>query len=134
MNLYATVRDAQGHAVPNLTKDDFTLEEDGRPQTIRYFSHETALPLTVGLLVDTSISQRRVLAEERAASLRFLSQVLRSDQDRAFIIHFDRTVELLQDLTASREKLAAALAQLDTPKGQQGGTALYDSVLWRPKI
>jgi VWFA-related protein len=136
VNLYATVRDAQGHVVPNLTKDDFTLEEDGRPQTIRYFSRETALPLTVGLLVDTSISQRRVLAEERAASFRFLNQVLRSDQDRAFIIHFDRTVELLQDLTSSREKLGAALAQLDTPKRQpgkpswsEGGTALYDSVL-----
>jgi VWFA-related protein len=54
VNLYATVRDAQGHVVPNLTKDDFTIEEDGRPQTIRYFSRETALPLTVGLLVDTS--------------------------------------------------------------------------------
>ena len=129
VNLYATVRDAQGHTVPNLTKDDFTLEEDGRPQTIRYFSRETALPLTVGLLVDTSVSQRRVLAEERSASLRFLNQVLRSDQDRAFIIHFDRTVELLQDLTSSREKLGAALAQLDTPKRQQGGTTLYDSVL-----
>jgi VWFA-related protein len=136
VNLYATVRDAQGHTVPNLTKDDFSLEEDGRPQTIRYFSRETALPLTVGLLVDTSVSQRRVLAEERAASLRFLNQVLRSDQDRAFIIHFDRTVELLQDLTSSREKLGAALARLDTPKRQpgkpswsEGGTALYDSVL-----
>jgi VWFA-related protein len=143
VNLFATVRDAQGHVVQNLTKDDFTLEEDGRPQVIRYFSNESGLPLTLGLLVDTSVSQRRVLAEERTASYRFLSQVLRPDQDRAFIIHFDREVELLQDLTASREQLDQALARLHTPqrlqRGQRkgpdigqwalGGTALYDSIL-----
>jgi len=135
VNLFVAVRDAQGHVVPNLTKDDFTLE-DGRPQTICYFSRESALPLTIGLLVDTSISQRRVLGEERAASYRFLNQVLRSDQDRGFILHFDRTVELLQDLTSAREKLGAALTRLDISKRQpgkpswsEGGTALYDSVL-----
>ena len=142
VNLFATVRDAQGHVVSNLTQDDFILEEDGRPQTIRYFSRESGLPLTLGLLIDTSVSQRRVLAEERTASYRFLSQVLRPDQDRAFIIHFDREVELLQDLTSSREKLDDALAQLQTPQRPAsqtwrpeigrwalGGTALYDSVL-----
>jgi len=136
VNLFAIVRDDQGRVVYNLTQDDFTLEEDGRPQTIRYFSRESGLPLTLGLLVDTSVSQRRVLGEERTASFRFLGQVLRSDQDRAFVIHFDREVELLQDLTSSREKLGEALAHLETPKRQrgkptwsQGGTALYDSVL-----
>jgi VWFA-related protein len=136
VNLFPIVRDAQGRVVHNLTKDDFALDEDGRPQTIRYFSQESGLPLTIGLLIDTSISQRRVLGEERAASFRFLTQVLGSDKDRAFIIHFDREVELLQDLTSSREKLGNALARLDTPKRQpgkpswtQGGTDLYDSVL-----
>ena len=136
VSLFATVRDTQGHVVPNLTKEDFTLEEDGRPQTIRYFSQESGLPLTLGLLIDTSVSQRRVLAEERSASYRFLTQVLRPDKDRAFLIHFDRVVELLQDLTASREKLGNALARLATPKRQpgkpawsEGGTDLYDSVL-----
>jgi VWFA-related protein len=142
INLFATVRDVEGHVVPNLTKDDFTLEEDGRPQTIRYFSQESGLPLTLGLLIDTSISQRRVLAEERSASHRFLSQVLRPDMDRAFLIHFDREVELLQDLTSSRDQLDQALARLETPKlptrkrgdpkvglWALGGTALYDSVL-----
>jgi len=136
VNLFAMVRDNQGRVVHNLTQDDFTLEEDGRPQTISYFSQESGLPLTLGLLVDTSISQRRLLGEERTASLRFLGQVLRSDHDRAFVIHFDREVELLQDLTSSREKLGDALAHLETPKRQrgkpswsQGGTALYDSVL-----
>ena len=91
------------------TKDDFTLEEDGHPQTIRYFSQESGQPLTLGLLLDTSISQRRVLGEERTSSLRFLSQVLRPDKDRAFVIHFDRVVELLQDLTSSRENRHAGL-------------------------
>ena len=143
VNLFATVHDSQGHVVQNLTKDDFTLEEDGRPQTIRYFSQESDLPLTVGLLIDTSLSQRRVLAEERSASYRFLSQVLRPDKDRAFVIHFDREVELLQDLTSSRQKLQDALSQLETPARDHGrrrggpdighfggaGTELYDSVL-----
>jgi len=145
VNLFATVRDVQGHAVHDLAKDDFDLEEDGHPQVIRYFSLDSGLPLTLGLLVDTSISQRRVLGEERTASYRFLSQVLRPDQDRAFVIHFDRDVELLADLTSSREKLGDALARLETPDRRArnerkrggpdigrwalGGTALYDSIL-----
>jgi VWFA-related protein len=142
VNLFATVRDTQGRLVHNLTKDDFAVTEDGRPQTIRYFSQESGLPLTIGLLIDTSISQKRLLAEERTASYRFLTQVLRPDQDRAFVIHFDRNVELLQDLTASREQLDQALARLQIPKllprkhgdpkvgrWSLGGTDLYDSVL-----
>jgi len=95
VNVFATVRDKHGEIVPNLTKDDFTLEEDGRPQTIRYFTRETDLPLTLGLLVDTSMSQRRVLDQERSASYTFLDQVLRPNKDMAFVIHFDREVELL---------------------------------------
>jgi VWFA-related protein len=66
--------------------------------------------------VDTSLSQRRVLGEERSASESFLVQMLREDKDKAFVIHFDREVELLQDLTASHEKLRAALESLDTPR------------------
>lgn len=77
VNVLATVHGKDGHIVSNLSKDDFVLSEDGRPQTIRYFSRETDLPLTLGLLVDTSLSQRRVLGEERTASYRFLEQVLR---------------------------------------------------------
>jgi VWFA-related protein len=134
VNLFAIVRDDQGRVVHDLTKGDFTLEEEGRPQTIRYFSQETGLPLTLGVLVDTSISQRRLLAEERTSSYRFLNQVLRSDQDRAFVMHFDREVELLQDLTPVREKLADALARLAVPRpvphrSDPGGTTLYDAVL-----
>jgi VWFA-related protein len=104
--------------------------------------------LTLGLLVDTSLSQRRVLEQERSASSTFLDQVLRVNKDTAFVIHFDREVELLQDLTSSRQKLEAALGLLQTPQrsdegggnspdsypgrrragGGGGGTHLYDAV------
>ncbi len=121
VNLFATVRNKDGQIVRNLTKDDFTLEEDGRPQMIRYFAQQSDLPLTLGLLVDTSGSERRMLGTERQASYTFLEQVLRPDKDKAFLIHFDRDVELLQDLTSSRERLEKALALLETPDSGQGG-------------
>jgi VWFA-related protein len=114
VNLFATVRDKRDQIVRDLTRDDFELEEDGRPQSIRYFSQQSNLPLTLGLLIDTSMSERRRLGEERQASLKFLEQVLRPDRDRAFLIHFDHEVELLQDVTSSRERLEKALASLDT--------------------
>jgi VWFA-related protein len=119
VNVLATVRDKHGKIVKDLTKDDFIMTEDGRPQTIRYFTKESDLPLTLGLLVDTSLSQRRVLDQEKSASHGFLDQMLRVDKDQAFIIHFDREVELLQDLTSSRDKLEVALEQLQTPQFTQ---------------
>jgi VWFA-related protein len=152
VSVFATVHDKHGKIVSNLQKDDFTLDEEGRPQTIRYFSRETDLPLTLGLLVDTSMSQRRVLGEERTASYKFFDRVLREDKDQAFVIHFDREIELLQDLTPSRKKLEAALGQLELSQQERpqwggggsgggggqgrgnrghrgGGTTLYDAVL-----
>src|ERR1700720_2111429 len=65
VSVLATVRDKQGKIVADLTKDDFDLAEESRPQKIRYFSRETELPLTLGLLGDTSLSQLQVLGEER---------------------------------------------------------------------
>lgn len=121
VNVFATVRDKKGMVVRNLTKDDFLLEEDGRPQTIQYFSQETDLPLTLGLLVDTSMSQRSVLEQERTASYAFLDHMLREDKDKAFLIHFDHEVELLQDLTPSRQKLESALELLQTPDRDSSG-------------
>jgi VWFA-related protein len=150
VNVLATVHDKSGKVVSILGKDDFDLAEDGRPQKILYFSRDTDLPLTLGLLVDTSLSQRDVLSDERRSSYRFLETVLREDKDHAFVIHFDREVELLQDLTASRDKLERALDQLELPQRQQQGgggfpgqggggyprrgmggpgTTLYDSIL-----
>jgi VWFA-related protein len=115
VTLYATVRDKKDKIINTLNKDNFKLDEDGRPQTISYFTKESDLPLTLGLLVDTSLSQRRVLDSERDASDGFLSKMLRPDKDQAFLIHFDREVELLQDLTNSRNKLRAGLQLLQTP-------------------
>jgi VWFA-related protein len=126
VNVFANVRDKKGEIVKGLTKDDFLLDEDGVKQTIRYFSQESDLPLTLGLLVDTSGSQRRLIEEERSASYRFFEQVLREDKDMAFVIHFDYEVELLQDLTNSRKLLEQALENLEAPQQlrrnrQQGG-------------
>ncbi|MCU1219639.1 MAG: von Willebrand factor, type [Candidatus Angelobacter sp.] len=121
VNVPATVRDKHGKIVNNLTKDDFVLEEDGRPQTLHYFSQESSLPLTLGLLVDTSMSQRRVLGQERTASSSFIDQMLRPDKDKAFLIHFDHEVELDQDLTSSKENLRSALASLQSPQFAQTG-------------
>jgi len=126
VNVLTTVRDKHGKLINNLSQDDFVLDEDGRQQSIKYFSRETDLPLTLGLLVDTSLSQRRVLEQERSASGSFVDKVLREDKDKAFLIHFDREVELLQDLTSSREKLQAGLRLLQTSAPDQdrsGGSA-----------
>lgn len=120
VNVFATVHDKHGKVISNLTKDDFSLEEDGRPQTISFFTRESDLALRLGLLVDTSLSQRRVLDQERSASYSFLDHLLREDKDLAFIIHFDKEVELLQDFTPSRPKLQAALQSLQTPQFQGG--------------
>jgi VWFA-related protein len=121
VSVLATVRDKHGKIISNLTKDDFQVDEDGRPQAINYFAHESDLPLRLGLLVDTSLSQRRVLDQERNASYSFLDKLLRQDKDLAFVIHFDREVELLQDFTPSRPQLQAALQKLSTPQFDSGG-------------
>jgi hypothetical protein len=145
VTLYATVRDKHGKIAPTLNKTDFTINEDGKPQTISYFAQETNLPLTLGLLVDTSMSQAKVLDSERDASYTFLDHMLREDKDKAFVIHFDREVELLQDVTGSKPKLQAGLQLLaidqhnsnsdDDNQGEGrgrgyrgGGTHLYDAV------
>jgi VWFA-related protein len=138
VTLYATVRDKKGKLISDLNKGDFTLDEDGRPQTISNFVRDTDVPLTLGLLVDTSYSQRGVIDDERNASYTFLDHMLR-DKDRAFVIHFDHQVELLQDLTLSRPKLQEALQLLDAapretsdsddePSQRHAGTLLYDAV------
>lgn len=120
----ATVRDKHKQIVRNLNKDDFVLDEDGRPQAIRYFNEDPNVALHLGLLVDTSYSQRRVLEDERHASFIFLNQMLH-DKNLAFILHFDKQVELLQDFTAARDKLDAALdsLQIAQPSEDRGSTS-----------
>ncbi|MBV9405551.1 MAG: VWA domain-containing protein, partial [Acidobacteriaceae bacterium] len=132
VNVFATVRDKQGRIVRDLKKDDFTILENGKPQVIRYFSQESDLPLTIGLLVDTSLSQTRVLEDERGASYRFLDQVLRESKDQAVIVQFDQAVIIRQGLTRSHKNLQDTLSLLDSPNAQDAqngsGTLLYDAV------
>jgi VWFA-related protein len=123
VQVFASVRDGKGTIVKDLDKADFTLTEDGKPQNIQYFSRESNLPLTLGLLVDTSLSQRNVLGDEKRASYKFFEQVLREDKDQGFVIHFDREVELLADLTSSRKNLDKGLDLLEIgSRGDSGGS------------
>jgi VWFA-related protein len=126
VSILTPVRDKSGRIVKDLNMDDFVLFEDGAPQKIRYFSRETDLPLTVGLLVDTSRSQIGILRQEGRASWTFLEQVLRPERDQAFVAHFDERVEILQGLTSSRSELADALRRLSIPGHE--ATLIYSAV------
>ena len=149
VTLPVVVRDKKGKIVSGLTKDDFILTEDGRPETIRYFTLDTNLPLTLALDVDTSGSMRDALDAERTASTSFLDNMLTQPTDKAAVLHFDREVELLEDLTSQKPKLNEALNQLgptaaadpDAGSGsgsgsgndqgssqRRGGTTLYDAI------
>jgi VWFA-related protein len=156
VNLPVIVRDKNGALIQNLTKDDFALRVDGQPQIIRYFDKDNDLPLTLGLLVDTSGSVRSALDDERLASGSFFDQMMTAPTgrtpDQAFLIEFAHEADLLQDLTASRPKLRAALDQVgaenrdnqDASNGNSGsggyghhrgggfhgggGTTLYDAI------
>jgi VWFA-related protein len=149
--LPVTVRDKKGAVVANLKMDDFTLQEDGRPQVIKSFSHETNLPFRLGLLVDTSRSMEGAIPGERTATGKFIDQMLSQPADKAFLLHFDHEVELLQDFTASKTKLHHELDDMkattssgegsggdsgsrgdgDSGEGHRrrgGGTQMYDAI------
>lgn len=126
VTLFATVHDADGKVVKDLTPDDFVLQEDDVPQKIEYFSQESDLPLTIGLLVDTSRSQAGVLEQERRASYTFLDQVLREGKDQAFVVHFDIQVGTLQGPTSSRDALELALARLKIP--ERDSTLVFSAI------
>jgi len=134
VNVLATVRDKKAQFIRDLSKDDFSLLEDGRPQTIKYFSTESNLPLTIGLMVDTSMSQVHVLDAERGASFRFIDQVLRENKDKVFVMQFDMNVKTMQALTGSRADLQESLKMVNTPTKNElrsqygGGTLLYDAL------
>lgn len=140
VSILASVRDKRGALIPNLQKDDFTVLEEGKPQPIKYFTRETDLPLTIGLLVDVSGSQRNLIDIERSAASRFFSEVLRK-KDEAFLISFGEETELLQDYTGSPRLLNEGLNQLRVSSGVSGihpgpvptisqprGTVLYDAI------
>ncbi len=147
VQLFFNVKDKHGALIPNLTKENFDLAEDGKQQTIKYFKAESDLPLTLGILIDSSGSQQRVLEMEKEVGASFLESTLRQ-KDEAFVISFDVDINLLQDFTSSIPRLRKALnsATINTggvscsggPIGPQGpipcsstgprGTALYDAV------
>ncbi|ABF42993.1 von Willebrand factor, type A [Candidatus Koribacter versatilis Ellin345] len=140
VTLPVTVRDKHGKIVQTLNKEDFSLVQDGKTQTITQFRRDTKLPLTLGLLVDTSYSVRDELPAEKTASEKFLDDMLAQPKDQAFLIHFDREVELMTDLTSSKDKLHRGIGELETsgPPSQsssddgqrhrRGGTQLYDAI------
>ncbi|MFZ0284057.1 MAG: VWA domain-containing protein, partial [Terriglobales bacterium] len=108
VQLFFNVKDKKGALIPNLTKDEFQVSEDGKPQTIKYFAAESNLPLTLGILFDTSPSQARVLDMEKTVGGQFLDEILR-EKDLAFVIGFDSDVDLLQDFTSSTRLLKRAM-------------------------
>ncbi len=152
--LPVTVRDKHGALVTTLDKADFTLTEDGRPQVIKSFTHETNMPYKLGLLIDTSRSVSGALENERKAGGEFVDAMLPAeprakDPDEAFLIHFDHQVELLEDFTTSRDKLHHELDDMsasrqssrddsqgpettgddrERPSHTRGGTQLYDAI------
>ncbi len=151
--LPVTVRDKHGALVTNLTATDFTLAEDGRPETIKSFSRQSDLPFLLGMLVDTSRSMEGAMDSERKAAEKFVDLMLPANPkdakqgDQAFLIHFDREVELLEDFTNSRDKLHHELDEMGPTERERnnqgpettgddrssethsrGGTQLYDAI------
>ncbi|MGH9860834.1 MAG: VWA domain-containing protein [Candidatus Acidiferrales bacterium] len=136
VNLFVTVRDRHGQPVNDLTKADFRVRENGREQKIEYFARDTSLPLSLGLLLDTSGSQRNLLHAEQAAATGFLERTLR-EGDEAMLATFDLNVALPDGFTGDRAALERAIhrARIHMPesspgdgKRPPGGTALYDAI------
>jgi VWFA-related protein len=143
VNVFFNVKGDHGALIPGLQKDDFEMVEDGAPQTIKYFSAESNQPLTMGILIDTSPSQMRVLGMEQEVGAAFLRQVM-TQKDIAFLMSFDVNVDLLQDYTSDTRQLRDAMrkariggGEVDLggvggnpvpTRGPRGGTNLYDAV------
>jgi len=146
VNVLFNVKDKHGALIPNMTKDDFQIFEDGKAQTIKYFAAESNLPLTLGIMIDSSGSQYRVLDMEKEVGGAFLKQVL-TDKDEAYVIDFNTDAELIQDYTRDVHRLQAALNKVKinagfstgpipgagggpvpTAPGSQKGTVLFDAV------
>jgi VWFA-related protein len=138
VDVYAIVEGRRGQLIRNLSKDDFNLTDDAKPQKITNFSEETNVALSLGLAIDTSLSQGRLLSTEQEAAKKFLGSVLQS-ADRAFVMNFDVDVKLLKDFTNSPADLARAIDSAEINETGKsvlpeetarpaGGTHLYDAV------
>src|SRR5215468_5351899 len=124
VNVLFTTTDKKGQFIPDLTREDFKVYEDGKPQPITNFSAETNLPLTIALLIDTSGSVRDRLRFEQEAAIEFFYSTLMRGKDRALVIGFDSGVDLIQDYTDDPEKLSKSIHSMRAG----GGTSLYDAV------
>jgi VWFA-related protein len=129
VNVLMTVTDKKNRTVIDMTKDDFHVTEDGKPQTITYFSRESDLPLRIAILIDTSNSIRDRLRFEQEAATDFLTTTIRRGKDLAFVVGFDVEPQLVQDYTDNTEKLADAIRKLQAG----GATSLYDALFFSSK-
>jgi VWFA-related protein len=145
VQLFFNVKDKHGALIPNLTKDDFEIYEDSAKQNVKYFTAETNLPLTLGILIDSSGSQLRVLDMEKEVGGAFLKQIL-TDKDEAYVMDFNVDADLVQDYTRDVHRLQNALNKVKinsgvtfgtnlpgagggpVPTASQRGTVLYDAV------
>jgi len=147
VNVFFTVKDKAGNLVPHLTQSDCSVSEDNQSQALKSFVAETQQPLTLGILLDTSSSQARVLPLEQDAGSQFLESLLQQ-KDEAFLLSFDVDVNLLQDYTSNPHQLAQAIskAEINSPSGNRAagipgagggtipsigkpkGTLLYDAI------
>jgi Ca-activated chloride channel homolog len=127
VNVVFTVTDKRGHFVKDLTQNDFKVYDDNKPaENVRSFTRETNLPLRVGLLIDASNSVRDRFKFEQEAAIEFLNQIIQRISDKAFVIGFDTTPEVTQDMTEDTEKLSHGVRMLRPG----GGTAMYDAIYY----
>ncbi len=141
VNVFATVRDKHGAIISDLKQEDFKISEDGQEQKVAYFAKEADLPITLGMLMDTSGSMDRLLSAEQDAAVRFLKEVMRP-KDEGMVMSFDLDVDLLADFTEDTSVLAHAIRRtvINTagglgpvtpgtiPNSGVGGTHLYDAI------
>jgi VWFA-related protein len=124
VNVLFTATDKKNRLVLNLTKDDFRVFEDEKPQSVRFFSRESNLPLRIGILIDTSNSVRDRLRFEQESAVDFLNTALRPGKDLAYVLGFDVEAQITQDYTDDMEKLSTAIRSLQAG----GGTGFYDAI------
>jgi VWFA-related protein len=141
VNVFATVRDHHNAIVPDLTKDDFKVFEDGVEQKVAYFTREVDLPISLAILMDTSGSMQEILGAEQDAASRFVHVVLHK-KDEALVMSFDTDVNLLADFTEDPSLLSRAIRRATInvdasgiggtvgtiPNSNSGGTNLYDAI------
>jgi len=126
VDMLFTVTDKKGRFITDLNKNDFEIIEGKKPQTIQEFTAESDLPLRLAILVDTSSSIRDRFKFEQEASIEFINSVVHPGVDKAMVVSFDSSAELISDLIDDTEKLDSAVRDLRPG----GGTAFYDAIFF----